>query len=404
MGKLKRLGRALTSSFKAALLTFRQTMANIEPQIASPGIAPPVQRAPVLITVTEAVTETGTGTETENRPQVTGPRVSVEEEDPRQSPTIVRPVPLWENADFWAFVDSFLQSQNSVHTRRAYETDLTEFLSFLKVSGKVMNVHTLVEYREGLRTKISPRTGAPLSHVSINRKMATIKSFLNWLVLNSVIPNNPAKAVKSFTAGRESPTRDIPNDRVRQMLELPHRHKVNGRMHHAILVVLFHLGLRRAELVGLRTSDLFEKDGLRVIRVRGKGDRERVLPLTPEIARSLDTYMEMARKSLTVDQPLFTPVKNNVTGIKDKPLHPNAIAYVVKHYAKLAGVSYRVSPHSARATAVSNALDNLAPHRAVQHMAGWTSPLMVTRYDKRKEDLKNSAVRFVRYAEHSAAT
>lgn len=73
------------------------------------------------------------------------------------------------------------------------------------------------------------------------------------------------------------------------------------------------------------------------------------------------------------------------------------MAYVVKHYAKLAGVNYRVSPHSARATAVSNALDNLAPHRAVQHMAGWSSPLMVTRYDKRKEDLKNSAVRFVQY-------
>jgi site-specific recombinase XerD len=183
------------------------------------------------------------------------------------------------------------------------------------------------------------------------------------------------------------------------MLEIPHRHKVAGRMHHAILATLFHLGLRRAELVGLRTSDIFEQEGMRVIRVRGKGDKERVLPLPQEVVKSIETYLEFARKELKVDQPLFSPVKNNVTHTKDKPLHPNAIAYVVKTYAALAGVAYRVSPHSARATAVSNALDHHAPHRAVQYMAGWSSPLMVTRYDKRKQELRNSAVKFVRYEE-----
>jgi integrase len=181
------------------------------------------------------------------------------------------------------------------------------------------------------------------------------------------------------------------------MLSLPARHRVAGRMHYAIMMVLFHLGLRRSELCDLRTSDLFEQDDLKVMRVRGKGDKERVLPLPPEVYKALQTYLEMAKKDLSVDQPLFSPVKNNVTKTKNKPLHPNAIAYVVKHYAKLAGVNYNVSPHSARATAVSNALDNLAPHRAVQHMAGWSSPLMVSRYDKRKQDLRNSGVKYIDY-------
>jgi len=318
---------------------------------------------------------------------------------PQQRPVEAKDlaIPVYETDGFWAFVDSFLKAQNSEHTKRAYENDLVAFLSFMKVTKKPMNVHTLIEYRERCRTELSPRTGQALSHVSINRRIATIKSFLNWLVINGVLPNNPAKAVKSFRAGRESPTRDIPNDRVRQMLDLPARHKVAGRMHHAILMVLFHLGLRRAELVSLRTSDLFEQEGMRVIRVKGKGDKERVLPLPTEVAKSIDQYLEMAKKSISIDQPLFTPVKNNVTKTKEKPLHPNAIAYVVQHYARLAGVSYRVSPHSARATAVSNALDNLAPHRAVQHMAGWSSPLMVTRYDKRKQELRNSAVKYVQY-------
>ncbi|HRK01670.1 MAG TPA: tyrosine-type recombinase/integrase [Oligoflexia bacterium] len=303
---------------------------------------------------------------------------------------------LWQT--LWAFLDSFLKTQNSPHTRRAYERDLEDFLCFIDSNRTTISVHSLVRYREELRTKNSSQTGQPLSHVSINRKIATIKSFLNWLVLNGVLPNNPAKAVKSFKAGRDSPTRDIPDDRVRAMLDLPARHTVAGRMHHAMLMVLFHLGLRRSELVDLRTSDLFEREGMRVLRVRGKGDKERVLPVPEPVQNSLDQYLLIARKTLDVDQPLFTPVKNNVTKTKEKNLHPNAVAYVVKHYAKLAGIHYRVSPHSARATAVSNALDHHAPHRSVQHMAGWSSPLMVTRYDKRKEELKNSAVRFVQYS------
>jgi site-specific recombinase XerD len=374
---------------RAAMKTFRQSLAQ---ELPAAEVAVALPAAPILPLAVVVAKEPATSP----RPTLD----PVPERAPNPAPKVVLdPLPpaLWQNAGFWAHLDSFLKTQNSPHTVRAYEKDLVDFLSYLKTTGKPMNVHTLVEYRERLRATASLRTGQPLSHVSINRKMATLKSFLNWLVLNGVLPNNPAKAVKSFRAGRESPTRDIPNDRVVQMLALPHRHKTGGRMHHAMLTLLFHLGLRRAELIGLRTSDLFEQDGMRVIRVRGKGDKERVLPLTPEISKSLDTYLEMSRKDLKVDQPLFSPVKNNVTGIKDKPLHPNAVAYVVKRYAQLAGVSYRVSPHSARATAVSNALDNLAPHRAVQHMAGWSSPLMVTRYDKRKQDLRNSAVRFVRY-------
>lgn len=304
---------------------------------------------------------------------------------------------LIHDGEFWAFVDSFIKEQNSPHTRRAYEHDLHDFLDHLKETSAPMNVHTLVAYRSLLESRTSPRTGLPLSRVSINRRIATLKSFLNWLVLNGVIPNNPAKAVKSFRAGRESPTRDIPDDMVRRMLSIPSHHSKTGSMHHAMLLLLFRLGLRRSELIDLRTSDLFEEAGMKVIRVRGKGDKERLLPLPEDLQKAIDHYLLLARKDPAVDQFLFTPVKNNSTKDYAKRLNPNTVAYVVKRYAAMAGVTYKVSPHSARATAVSNALDNAAPHRAVQHMAGWSSPLMVTRYDKRKADLKNSAVRFVDY-------
>ena len=316
---------------------------------------------------------------------------------------------------FWAFFDSFLKVQNSAHTRRAYEKDLHEFLTYLKHPNddgteRTMSVHTLVEYREYLSTKpnesANAQTNAPttLSRVSINRKIASIKSFLNFLVLNGVIPNNPARAVKSYRAEQISPTRDISNDRVQKMLELPNRHRRSGAMHRAILFILFRLGLRRAELLSLRTGNIFQHQNQWVIRIQGKGDKQRLLPLPKDVHQSILDYLYISKRTLEDDAPLFMPVKNNATGDFNKPLNPNTIAYIVKYYAKLAGVDYRVSPHSARATAVSNALDNQAPHRAVQHMAGWSSPLMVTRYDKRKEDLKNSGVRFVNYSQGEPTT
>ena len=311
--------------------------------------------------------------------------------------TPAAPVQSIGSQEFWAFVETFLKEQLSAHTRRAYEKDLIDFLTHLKETSAPMTVHTLVRYRALLEARTSPRTGRPLSRISINRHLATIKSFLNWLVLNGVLPNNPARAVKSFRTSLESPTRDVPDDYVRRMLELPDHHTVSGVMHRTILLVLFRLGLRRSELVGLRTSDLFSEQGYDVLRVRGKGDKERLLPLPKDVEAAIHQYLRAARKDPAVDQVLFTPVRNNSTNDFTKELNPNTVAYIVNRYAMLAGVPHRISPHSARATAVSNALDHLAPHRAVQHMAGWSSPLMVTRYDKRKADLKNSAVKYVSY-------
>jgi hypothetical protein len=73
------------------------------------------------------------------------------------------------------------------------------------------------------------------------------------------------------------------------------------------------------------------------------------------------------------------------------------VFYVVRRYAKLAGISNRVSPHSCRATAISNARDHHVPDRAIQEFAGWTSTDMITRYDKRKTAVEDSAARAIAY-------
>ena len=147
-----------------------------------------------------------------------------------------------------------------------------------------------------------------------------------------------------------------------------------------------HLGWARGEDTQILT-----------LRVPGKGDKERILPIPNKTKFVLLSYLEGNGWELGSEQYLFPPVKNNVTKAKNKPIDTNSIYYIVKKYAKLAGVDRRVSPHSCRATAISNALDHAASHRSVQQMAGWSSPLMIERYDKRRTDLKDSAVHVVEY-------
>src|SRR6185312_13425713 len=99
------------------------------------------------------------------------------------------------------------------------------------------------------------------------------------------------------------------------------------------------------------------------------------------------------------DEYLFIPLRNNRTGVLNKSLDPSMIFYIVTRYAKLAGISNRVSPHSCRATAISNARDHHVPDRAIQEFAGWASPDMITRYDKRRTAVEDSAAHSISYGE-----
>lgn len=300
-------------------------------------------------------------------------------------------------------IQPFLANQLSVHTRRAYETDLKQFFRFL--DGRI-NVETLAGLRSEhviLFRKYMEEgrlTGKPMAKSSINRKLAVVKSFFEWLRANHVAIDNPAQRVKGFPQSQESRLSGLSDEEAQRMLDLPNRNSKSGALHQAVLAVLLYLGVRKGELIGLKIGDLDSERGVPVLRVRGKGHRVRILPLTPLLQARLEHYFHVnGRNRDDKEAPLFMPTKNPRFGNTRKELNPNAITYLVVRYAKKAGVLKKVSPHSCRATCISNALDRKATHRSVQHLAGWSTPLMIQRYDKRREDLKNSAAFLVDYSE-----
>jgi site-specific recombinase XerD len=307
----------------------------------------------------------------------------------------------WLKGELIQEMQRFVHTQRSEHTRRAYEGDLKQFVGFLraeKLPGDSFD--SLLAFREWM-VKASELGGGGLSRGSANRRFATVRSFLTWLQARGRVKENPSLWIRNFRAKTESPTQAYTDDEVSRILEIPNQNSKSGRMHSVMLHLLFYLGLRRGELAVLKTSHLgWARSGessILTLRIPGKGDKERILPIPEKTKNILMQYLDRNEWEIGMDQYLFPPVRNNVTGVKNKPIDTNSIYYIVKKYSALAGVDRRVSPHSCRATCISNALDHAASHRSVQQMAGWSSPLMIERYDKRRTDIQHSAVHVVEY-------
>ena len=319
----------------------------------------------------------------------------------------------------FAAIDEFSGVQLSVHTQRAYRKDLNDFFAFLRLHDLfkdwpvgITPIH-IAQYRTHL---IKARE---LSKGSVTRKLAVLKSFYKWAVAHSWVENNPAELVKSFPQTQESKTGFLNDSEVGRVLEsletqAQSKHGLFDLLSQCVVETLLMLGLRRDEASKIRWGHLEFSDDKWLVRIQGKGDRDRSLPIP---ARLLSTWSAWARRrsdeapeGLDLDQAparWMDWIKRNAelpllmssrARRFDVPLSGSEIGRIVRRSARRAGLIQRVSPHMLRATAITHALDQGASHRGVQQMAGWTSPLMLTRYDKRRKDPRFSAVLNLQYA------
>lgn len=271
-----------------------------------------------------------------------------------------------------SIVQAFFDNQLSPETQRAYRTDLECFTRFTQ--GIPLNQITqgiVIGYREYLNREYKPST--------VIRRLAAIRAFFSHLNQCGVIPLNPTLGVKLPRKPWNATTEAFSDAEILRMLECSNPNE------RRILSVLAHLGLRRSELCSLKYSDLGEDRGIQTLRVLGKGGKERILPV-PEGILSENT---LARVAKSASDPLFT--------LQGSALTPDRVRHLVQRVAKRAGIKKRVSPHSFRATAVSNALDNGSNPVQVQHMCGWSDMSQISRYDKRRHEIHKSAVWNISY-------
>ena len=290
--------------------------------------------------------------------------------------------------------EAFLAGQLTERTRAAYRQDLEAFFRFAGVRRpEEITAGAVTSWRNAMMA-------AGARPATVARKLTALRAFCEHLVYHGILEKNPAdpKIVKAPRVSGASRTHGLTAGQAERLLEGPDRSTVRGSRDYAILKWLLHLGLRREELCRVRLSDLGEERGYRIVRVAGKGGKDRVIPLQEGVWRSAIEYLEKSGRPLGEEgssAALFAPTRNNRTGKLEKALDPRTVWQIVTRWVKRAGIRKHISPHSLRHTSITLALDGGATLRQAQTFAGHADPKTTVRYDRTREDLDNSAAHLI---------
>ncbi len=256
-----------------------------------------------------------------------------------------------------------LERGSSLHTLRAYRKDLEEFQEY---AGKKAADIEMIDVRGFVALQI--RNG--LSKTTAGRRLAAVRSFLKFLTREGYLKSNPAKLVTTPKAEQHLPG-FLSVDDVFALIEKPDTMGFINSRDRAILELLYSSGLRVAEAAGLNLEDINTKEGL--VKVRGKGKKERVVPLGSKAVEAIKTYMVEKILLKKKNKALFL----NRSGL---PLSDRGIRRIVVKYARLIGVKGQIGPHTIRHTFASHLLQAGADLRVIQELLGHASLSTTQKY------------------------
>ena len=251
------------------------------------------------------------------------------------------------------------QKRYSDHTVNAYRNDILQFVVFLgedeahRPGWEEVSDRHVREWMVSLLEKgLSPR--------SVNRKLSSLKSFYRYLQRQG-IRNNPAALVSGPRTGKPLPS-FVRESEINKLLDsYDFGEDFEGRRNRTIIEILYGTGMRRAELIGLRDEDV--RFGEEVVRVTGKRNKQRQIPLLPELAEKLEAYMEEKREKFPGTPWLF------VTG-RGKQMYPRLLYRVVHKYLGLVTSLTKKSPHVLRHTFATHLLNRGADLNAIKEILG----------------------------------
>ncbi|MEE8043791.1 MAG: tyrosine recombinase XerC [Thermodesulfobacteriota bacterium] len=271
--------------------------------------------------------------------------------------------------------EDFLSSERnySKHTLKAYIADIKEFGLVLKDMGLISADNGEIDFAHmdetPIRTFISRLYGKN-KRVSISRKLASIRTFYEFLIRNGTIKSNSAKLVPTPKGEKRLPT-FLTVDEVVKLVETPGSENVYESRDRAILELLYSCGLRVSELVGINLNNL---DLISMsVKVLGKGNKERMVPLGSKASTAIKTYISQRLDLKPEDDYLFV----NSRGGR---LSTRSIDRIIKKYAAISGIPKNISPHVLRHTFATHLLGGGADLRAIQEMLGHKSLSTTQRY------------------------
>jgi integrase/recombinase XerD len=253
-------------------------------------------------------------------------------------------------------------SKNSVV---AYLDDVNKLAQFAETKGSNTQPKELT--KKELREFIEWIVELGLGTQTQSRIISGIKAFYKYLELENLISVNPTELLESPKHGRKLPD-TLSNADIELMLGQIDRSKPEGERNLAIIETLYACGLRVSELTELLLSNLYLSEGF--IRVIGKGDKERLVPIHDQAIDSINLYVNHVRIHIPIKLGFEDYVFLNRRGAK---LSRVMIFYVIKDLAEKAGLRKTISPHTLRHSFATELVEHGADLRAVQEMLGHSS-------------------------------
>lgn len=261
------------------------------------------------------------------------------------------------------WINSFLaklrnERNYSLHTLKSYSRDLKSLIAYCD-EQKIIQWSDVDD--QNIRSHISKRHRQGLGGSSLQRMLSTFRSFFKYLLVENVVKNNPAQEIQAPKTGRKLPsTLDV--DNITRLIEIK-GDEVETVRDRAILELFYSSGLRLSEL-----SSLNVEDGKMIIsgaiRVKGKGDKERDLPVGGKASDAVKAWLsrraELANEN---EAALFV-------GKQGKRIHNSVIQKRLKYWAQKQGIDMNVFPHLLRHSFASHMLESSGDLRAVQELLG----------------------------------
>lgn len=273
--------------------------------------------------------------------------------------------------------DAYLHSLSSVqgaspHTVKAYAEDLGQFIAWAETRGVTDNHAATPPLLRAFLTHLQEQG---LARASRARKTACLRSFFAWSARHSLIPRSPAVGLRTVKQEHRLP-KFLRTDEINALLAAPNPDKRLGLRDRALLETLYASGMRAGELVTLSLGDVNYDEG--VIRVIGKGDKERMTLLGRQAVFALQRYVRKERPVLVAladkdDGALFV---NRYGG----RLSDRGVRKLFDRYCGAASEHLKVTPHVLRHTFATHLLSNGADLRLIQELLGHASVATTQRY------------------------
>jgi integrase/recombinase XerC len=259
-----------------------------------------------------------------------------------------------------------IERNYSANTILSYETDLMSLIQFLQ-NEKIKSFDQV--HKESLRSFIGFLLDEGLSQRSVARKIASLRSFFKYLRRRKIVEGNPALVLITPKAGKRLPV-FLDELSMQKLLLSSDQTGPNKKRDLAIMELFYSTGIRLSELINLTLNDLKQEEGL--IKVKGKGRKERIVPVGKKAIAVISDYISTRRDLLSATQKTHKEQFLFVTG-KGRKLYPQAVGRIVQKYIGAVSEIEKKSPHVLRHTFATHLLNHGADIRAVKELLGHES-------------------------------